>query len=76
VDDGVFPLLGSMGPSSIGLYTGSNYQQTWLANIAEQVDVSKIGTIDWNVDPNVGPTGEFFMFRLRRVKPGVIARLD
>jgi hypothetical protein len=58
VDDGVYPLLGNIGPSSIALFTGSTFQQSWLANIAEEIDVSKVGTVNWAVDPNVGPTGK------------------
>jgi hypothetical protein len=58
VDDGVYPLLGNIGPSSIALFTGSTFQQSWLANIAEEIDVSKVGTVNWAVDPNVGPSGK------------------
>ncbi|KAH8080137.1 hypothetical protein HD553DRAFT_276406 [Filobasidium floriforme] len=63
VDDGVYPLLGNIGPSSIALFTGSTFQQSWLANIAEEIDVSKVGTVNWAVDPNVGPSGNYYFIR-------------
>lgn len=54
-------MLANIGPCSIALYTGSTFEQTWLASIAEEIDVSKVATINWAVDPNVGPNGERLM---------------
>lgn len=64
VDDGVHPLLNAIGPSSVTLYTGSDYQQTWLATIAENIDVSKQSSASYTVDPSWGPSGQYYFIRV------------
>jgi len=61
-DDGNTPTLKSFGPSSIGLYAGSQQQQTLLQMIGTNVDVSAVSSATWQPDPTVGPNyGAYFI---------------
>ncbi|CAD6577599.1 MAG: hypothetical protein TREMPRED_001986 [Tremellales sp. Tagirdzhanova-0007] len=62
-DDGETPTVGSIGPCSIDLYTGSLNVQTQLQNLATSVDVSKASSVSATIDPTVGQSGEYYFVR-------------
>jgi len=62
-DDGSAPTLASFGPASIGLFAGSQQQQTLLQSIAENVDVSKVSSQTWTPDATVGPNFDSYFIR-------------
>lgn len=64
-DDGVAPLLAQIGPSTIDLCTGGQFQQTCLQNIvaAPGVDVSKNSSVIFHTDPHIGPTGPYYFIK-------------
>ena len=57
-DDGKTPTVGSIGPCSVDLYTGSMNVQTQLQNLAASVDVSKASSISATINPSVGQSGQ------------------
>ncbi|KAG8909376.1 hypothetical protein FRC01_006982 [Tulasnella sp. 417] len=64
-DDGVAPLLAQIGPSTIDLCTGGQFQQTCLQSIvaAPGVDVSKNSSVVFHTDPHIGPTGPYYFIK-------------
>ncbi|KAG8938345.1 hypothetical protein FRC00_000281 [Tulasnella sp. 408] len=64
-DDGVAPLLAQIGPSTIDLCTGGQFQQTCLQSIvaAPGVDVSKNSSVTFHTDPHIGPTGPYYFIK-------------
>ena len=63
-DDGNTPTVGSIGPCTIDIYTGSKTVQTQLQNLAASVDVSKASSVSVTVDPTIGPNGDFYFIRV------------
>lgn len=63
-DDGNTPTVGSIGPCTIDIYTGSKTVQTQLQNLAASVDVSKASSVSATVDPSIGPNGSFYFIRV------------
>jgi len=64
-DDGTAPSLATFGLSSIGLYVGSQQQQTLLQSIATNVDVSKVSSQAWTPDASVGPNSGAYFIRFQ-----------
>ncbi|KAG9019375.1 hypothetical protein FRB90_003479, partial [Tulasnella sp. 427] len=64
-DDGVAPLLAQIGPSTIDLCTGGQFQQTCLQNIvaAPGVDVSKNSSVVFHPNPQIGPAGTYYFIK-------------
>jgi len=65
-DDGKAPNLTAFGPATIGLYVGSQSQQTQLQPIGN-VDVSKVSSISWTPDATVGPDFDSYFIRITSV---------
>jgi hypothetical protein len=65
-DDGKAPNLTAFGPATVGLFVGSPTVQTQLQQIGN-IDVSKVNTISWNVDPTVGPNYDSYFIRITSV---------
>ncbi|KIL66707.1 hypothetical protein M378DRAFT_10052 [Amanita muscaria Koide BX008] len=62
-DDGVAPTLDKFGPSKVSIYVGNAIQQTPLQLISDNVDVSKISTIQFTPNPAIGPNGNNYFIR-------------
>lgn len=58
-DDGKTPTLGSIGPCTVDIYTGSTNKQIFLQNLAASVDVSKASSISATINPSIGQDGGF-----------------
>ncbi|KAJ9103987.1 hypothetical protein QFC21_002450 [Naganishia friedmannii] len=64
VDDGTTPHLAAIGPSQIALYTGSATQQTFLQELAANIDVSTSNSVDAWIDASLGPNGNYYFIRV------------
>jgi len=62
-DDGNTPNLTAFGPCSIGLYAGSQTQQTLLQLIASNVNVASVSSQPFTPDPTVGPNYSSYFIR-------------
>ncbi|KAF8273586.1 hypothetical protein EI94DRAFT_1676170 [Lactarius quietus] len=62
-DDGNSPNLTAFGPCLIGLYVGSQTQQTLLQTIATNVNVANVSSQTWTPDATVGPNGSNYFIR-------------
>lgn len=58
------PSLSEWGFVKVSIYTGNALQQTLLQEIASSVDASKINTIAFTPDPNIGPNGNSYFIRV------------
>ncbi|KAF9260646.1 hypothetical protein L218DRAFT_962231 [Marasmius fiardii PR-910] len=58
------PSLADWGNSKVSIYTGNAIQQSSLQQIAASVDVSKVNTVEFTVDPSIGPNGKFYFIRV------------
>jgi len=64
IDNGQAPTLANFGPSRVSIYVGNAQQQTPLQLIAPSVDVSKNNSIEFTVDPTIGPDGTEYFIRV------------
>jgi len=62
-DDGAAPTLDKFGSSKVSIYVGNAIQQTPLQLITDNVDVSKISTIQFTPNPAIGPDGNNYFIR-------------
>ncbi|WVR06492.1 hypothetical protein IAU60_003523 [Kwoniella sp. DSM 27419] len=62
-DDGNTPTVGSVGPCSVDIYTGSTNNQIKLQNLAASVDVSKTSSISATIDPSIGQDDSHYFVR-------------
>jgi len=62
-DDGATPSLATIGSASVGIYVGSTQQQSLLQMIIGSVDVSTTASIQFTVDPTIGPDGDYYFVR-------------
>ncbi|KAG8902171.1 hypothetical protein FRB99_004808 [Tulasnella sp. 403] len=62
-EDGVAPLLGQIGPVSIDLCSGSQFQQVCVQNISPSIDVSLSSSTTFRADPHIGPTGQWYFVK-------------
>ncbi|WVW84879.1 hypothetical protein I302_106914 [Kwoniella bestiolae CBS 10118] len=62
-DDGKTPTVGSIGPCSVDIYTGSVNNQVKLQNLAASVDVSKTSSISATIDPSIGQDDSHYFVR-------------
>ncbi|WWC62768.1 uncharacterized protein I303_105365 [Kwoniella dejecticola CBS 10117] len=62
-DDGKTPTVGSVGPCSVDIYTGSVNNQIKLQNLAASVDVSKTSSISATIDPSIGQDDSHYFVR-------------
>lgn len=61
-DDGNAPPLATFGASSVGVYAGSQQQQTLLQSINTNVDVTTTSTIIFTPSASIGPnSGDYFI---------------
>jgi len=64
-DDGNAPSLAMFGSARIAIYTGNANQQTSLQVINADVDVSKSSSINFTVDPTIGPNSNHYFIRFQ-----------
>lgn len=64
-DDGTAPSLATFGLASIGLYVGTQSQQTLLQSIATNIDVSKVNSQTWAPSATVGPNFAGYFIRIQ-----------
>jgi len=62
-DDGNPPSLDMFGPAKISIYTGNANQQTSLQLISANFDVSTASSINFTVDPTIGPNSNHYFIR-------------
>ncbi|KIR58505.1 hypothetical protein I314_05751 [Cryptococcus bacillisporus CA1873] len=62
-DDGKTPTLGSIGPCTVDIYTGSTNKQIFLQNLAASVDVSKASSISATINPSIGQDDSHYFVR-------------
>lgn len=62
-DSGTPPTLQAFGPSLISIYVGNALQQTLLQSISTNTDVSKASSVDFTVNPAIGPNGNNYFIR-------------
>jgi len=63
-DDGNSPTLSAVGKAAIAIYTGSITQQTFLQMLATDVPIPTTASIVANIDPNIGPSGQYYFIRI------------
>jgi len=63
-DDGSQPSLKSFGPAKVSIYAGNAQQQTSLQAIVPSVDVSSTSSIQFTVDPSIGPNSNEYFIRI------------
>jgi len=64
IDNGQAPALAAFGNALIGIYTGNAQQQTLLQLIAPSVPVATTSTVQFTVDPSIGPNGNEYFIRV------------
>jgi len=57
------PLLADWGPTSVGIWVGSQQQQTQLQLIQDGVNVATTGSITFTPDPTIGPNDSVYFVR-------------
>jgi len=57
------PSLTAFGPSKISIYAGNSQQQTSLQLITGNLDVSTASSVNFTVDPTIGPDGGHYFIR-------------
>jgi hypothetical protein len=65
-DDGKAPNLTAFGPAAVGLFVGSQSQQTQLQAIGD-VDVSLASSLSWTPDASAGPNYDSYFIRFTSV---------
>jgi hypothetical protein len=63
-DDGTQPSLTSFGPAKVSIYAGNAQQQTLLQTIVPSVDVSTTSSVQFTVDPSIGPNSNEYFIRV------------
>jgi hypothetical protein len=63
-DDGASPSLKDFGAAKVSIYAGNAQQQTSLQLIVPSVDVSTTSSIQFNVDPSIGPNSNEYFIRI------------
>jgi len=58
------PALATYGNCAIGVWTGGHDQQTLLQLIASNVDVATTSTVQFTVNPSIGPDGDAYFIRI------------
>jgi len=61
------PSLEQFGPSSIAIYVGNAKQQTSLQVLNSNVDVSKVSSITFNPNANIGPDSNEYFIRFQSI---------
>jgi len=64
-DDVNPPSLAAFGEATISIYAGNAIQQTKLQLINGSVDVSAISSINFTVDPTIGPDSSHYFIRFQ-----------
>ncbi|EJU01311.1 hypothetical protein DACRYDRAFT_44073, partial [Dacryopinax primogenitus] len=62
-DDGTSPSLTQIGNASVGIYAGNSQQQTLLQMIIGSVNVATTASIQFTVDPTIGPNSNAYFIR-------------
>ncbi|BEJ12172.1 hypothetical protein CspHIS471_0206320 [Cutaneotrichosporon sp. HIS471] len=62
-DDGIAPVLDTIGICSVDLCIGSPTKQLCIQNLAESVDVSKASTVSTTIDPSIGANHDAYFIR-------------
>jgi len=57
------PPLAAFGPTKISIYTGNAQQQTSLQLITANLDVTTTSTLNFTVDPTIGPDSSHYFIR-------------
>jgi len=63
-DDGTQPSLTSFGPAKVSIYAGNAQQQTLLQTIVPSVGVSTTSSVQFTVDPSIGPNSNEYFIRV------------
>lgn len=63
-DNGNAPNLAAFGPAMISIYAGNAQQQTLLQAISPNTDVSKSASVDFTVNPSIGPNSDNYFIRI------------
>jgi len=66
-DDGAQPSLKSFGPAKVSIYAGNAQQQTLLQTIVPSVDVSTTSSVQFTVDPSIGPNSNEYFVRIESI---------
>jgi len=66
-DDGAQPSLTSFGPAKVSIYAGNAQQQTLLQTIVPSVDVSTTSSVQFTVDPSIGPNSNEYFVRIESI---------
>jgi len=64
-DDGNSPSLATFGPATVGIYTGNAVVQSNLKTLETNIDVSKVTTFNFTVDPGLGPDNSHYFMRFQ-----------
>jgi len=64
-DDGTAPSLSTIGTASVGIYAGNSQQQTLLQEIIGSVNVATTASIQFTIDPTIGPDGSDYFIRFQ-----------
>jgi hypothetical protein len=64
-DDGNPPTLAAFGPAMISIYAGNAQQQTSLQLISGSVNVATTSSINFTVDPTIGPDSNHYFIRFQ-----------
>jgi len=62
-DDGQPPSLSTIGTCSVGIYAGNSQQQTLLQDIVDNVNVATTASIQFTIDPTIGPDSNVYFIR-------------
>ncbi|KAF9515989.1 hypothetical protein BS47DRAFT_1327699 [Hydnum rufescens UP504] len=62
-DDGQAPVLATIGACSVGLYVGSQQQQTFLQDISDNTLVANQSFVQWTPNASVGPNNSNYFVR-------------
>ncbi|KAH6910713.1 hypothetical protein BKA70DRAFT_1271317 [Coprinopsis sp. MPI-PUGE-AT-0042] len=64
IENGDGPTLEEFGPARISIYVGNAQQQTSLQTIEDEVNVATTGSVQFTVDPSIGPDGREYFIRV------------
>jgi len=64
-DDGNPPTLAQFGPAMISIYAGNAQQQTSLQLINGSVNVATTSSVNFTVNPNIGPNSNRYFIRFQ-----------
>jgi len=56
--------LTAFGPSKVAIWTGNSLQQTSLQLINGSLDVSTVSSVNFTVDPTIGPNSNHYFIRI------------